>query len=195
MKSLLRVLICSALLLPALASAQQQDGPAEQTAAKKAAAPEKGVKAPVKAGDTVPMFALKEFGGNFVFLKRYCGKSKKNTAVKAVLLDFFATTCAPCVARLPALQALAGQYAAKGLETFLISVDPKPEDVLPAFLKKKEVSLPILTDMYQKTLSNYGFSDVPQTVLIDEDCKAIYVEKPEDKDYSAIIKHLDILLK
>ncbi len=183
------------LLFPLRASAQQPDTSAKQAMSKKAAAPASAVKEPVKAGDMVPMFALRKFGGNFVFLKHSCGKNKKNPAVKAVLLDFFATTCAPCVAQLDELQALAGKYAPKGLETFLISIDTTPEEALPAFFKKKKINLPVLTDMYRKTLSNYGFSAIPQTVLIDGDCKAVYVTKKEDKGYSAIADSLEGLLK
>ncbi|MDO8806322.1 MAG: TlpA disulfide reductase family protein [Elusimicrobiota bacterium] len=153
------------------------------------------MKEAVKAGDTVPMFALRKFGGNFIFLKRYCGKTKNNPAVKAVLLDFFATDCIGCVAQLPELHSLAGKYAPKGLETFLISIDPKPEEVLPDFLKEKNVTLPVLTDMYRKTLVNYGFKTVPQTVLIDGDCKAFYVTKKGDKGYSAFAESLENLLK
>lgn len=152
-------------------------------------------KKPVKKGDTVPMFALREFGGDFVFLKSYCGVNKKKTAVKAVLLDFFATDCAACVAKLGGLQALAGQYEDKGLETFLISIDPKPEEVLPAFIKDKRLGLPVLTDMYRKTLANYGFRTVPQTVLLDGNCEAVYVEKKEEKDLSGLTTSLKTLLK
>lgn len=184
-----------ALVLPLPALAQQPAGPAKRPAAEKAPAPAAALKGPVKAGDTVPMFALRKFGGNFIFLKRYCGKSRKEPAVKAVLLDFFATDCIGCVAQLPELQVLARKFAPKGLETFLISIDPKPEDVLPDFLEEKKITLPVLTDMYRKTLSGYGFTTVPQTVLIDGDCKAVYVTKMGDKGYSAFADSLETLLK
>lgn len=174
-----------AATLPAPAWAQQQNRPAKRAA----------VKEPIKKGDTVPMFALRKFEGDFVFLKNYCGASKKKAAVKAVLLDFFATDCTACVAKLGGLQALAGQYADKGLETFLISIDPKPEEALPPFLREKEVTLPVLTDMYRKTLANYGFHTVPQTVLLDGNCKAVYVAKKEEKDFSGLTARLKTLLK
>ncbi|MBI4802829.1 MAG: TlpA family protein disulfide reductase [Elusimicrobia bacterium] len=194
MKSIFCVVMSLALILPVLASAQQPGGPAKRAVIKKRPLKAAAVKEPVKAGGAVPMFALKKFGGNFIFLKRYCGKSKTNPAVKAVLLDFFATDCIACVAQLDELQAMAGQYA-PGLETFLISIDPKPEEALPAFLKEKKITLTVLTDMYRKTLLNYGFSIVPQTVLIDGECKAVYVTKKEDKGYSAVAARLETLLK
>lgn len=183
------------LAMPAPARAQQPAGPAKRPAAEKAPAPAAAVKGPVKAGDTVPMFALRKFGGNFIFLKRYCGKNRKEPAVKAVLLDFFATDCIGCVEQLPELQVLAGKYATKGLETFLISIDPRPEEVLTDFLEEKKITLPVLTDMYRKTFSSYGFATVPQTVLIDGECRAVYVKKEADKGYSAFRDRLETLLK
>jgi len=176
-----------ALASPVPASAGR---PAAEKRPTKAAA----VKEPVKSGGAVPMFALRKLGGDFVFLKSYCGKGKKHSAVKAVLLDFFATDCTACVAQLPELQELAGKYASKGLETFLISIDPKPEEKLPPFLKEKGISLPVLTDMYRKTLVNYGFATVPQTVLIDGECNAAYVTKKGDTGYSAIADRLEAQL-
>ena len=53
----------------------------------------------------------------------------------------------------------------------------------------------MLTDMYRKTITSYGFHSVPQTVLIDVDCKAVYVAKKEDKDFSDIKAQLNTLLK
>lgn len=181
------------LVIPGLALAQQLGKSPEQDIAPRKAHSAGAKKGPIKAGEAVPMFALKEFGGDFVFLKQYCGKNKKDTAVKAVLLNFFATDCRACVAKFDEFQAMAGKYA-PGLKAFLISVDPKPEEKLPAFLKEKKVGLTVLADMYRKTLSSYGFSTVPQAVLIDRECKAAYVMRKEDKGVSAIADHLAALL-
>lgn len=150
------------------------------------------VKEPLKVGDPAPMFALREFGGDFVFLKRYCGENRGNSEVKAVLLDFFATDCESCVAKLPEIQLLARRHEPK-LKVFLVSIDPKPEAVLPGFLKEKEIALPVLMDLYRKTFVNYGFRAVPQTVLVDKDCKAVYVAGKDDK-ISSIADSLKILL-
>ena len=161
----------------------------------KASTPITVKKKPLKARDSVPLFALKQFGGDFVFLKNYCGPSRKEPAVKAVLLDFFATDCLPCVAKLPGLQALGVKYAAKGLKTILISTDKKPEQVLPGFIAAKNVNLPVLTDLYGKTLSNYGFKSIPQTVLVDSGCKAAYVVEPGEKTPSVLEGHVKTLLE
>lgn len=193
MNYLLRLIILGVLILPGTASGGQPSRSAKRGSQKEPPAPMGVKKEPIKTGETAPMFALKEFGRDFVFLKQYCGDGKKNVLVKAVLLDFFATDCLACVDKLDELHVLAGRYA-PGLKIFLVSIDPKPEETLPAFLKEKNVSLPVLTDMYRKTLSRYGFSTVPQTVLIDGECKAVYVVRQEDKEFSALTDRLRELL-
>lgn len=161
-----------------------------------AAAQPENAKVPVKSGDMAPMVTVKKFRGDkdVVFLKYYCGPDKKDPSVKAVLLDFFSADCPTCGARLSPLQALAKQYASKGLQTFLISVDPRPEEAVPAFLRAKKVGLPVFTDTSRAALSAYGFSGAPQTVLIDKDCKIVYVAKKGSVDYSAVTNHLTAML-
>lgn len=179
-----------ALTFPNIISAQPEGPLKPAKTGKSSSAP----KEPLKEGDTVPMFALHQFEGDFVFLKKYCGKNRKDQAAKAVLLNFFATDCTACVAKLERVHELASKYA-PGLKTFLISIDPKPEEALPVFVKERNVTLPVLTDMYRRTLSNYGFRTVPQTVLIDGNCKAVYLAKKDDKGFSAITARLETLLK
>ena len=190
MKAIFSAAVALTLALSGSVRAQPPGAAAKRNGGKKA--PE--VRQSVKEGDTVPMFALNEFGRDFVFLKKYCGKNRRDPAVKAVLLDFFATDCTACVAKLEGIQALAAEHA-PALKTFLISIDTKPEEALPDFLKEKNITLPVLTDMYRKTLSNFGFRTVPQTVLLDADCKAVYVAKKEDKDLSGLTARLKTLSK
>ena len=175
-------------MLPNAASAQ--DRPQDRAATKKITSPRKE---PLKEGRTAPMFALRQFDGDHVFLKDYCGARRKDQAVKAVLLDFFATDCAGCVAKLEDIHRLAARYS-PGLKTFLISIDPKPEEALPSFLKDRKVTLPVLTDMYRKTLSNYGFRAVPQTLLLDDNCRTVFLAK-KGGGFSGLAVLLDKMMK
>lgn len=184
----MKAIFCAAalaLVFPNIASAQLERPLKESAPA---------ARKQIEEGSIAPMFALHQFEGDFVFLKKYCGKNRKDTATKAVLLNFFATDCTACVAKLGDIHQLAARYA-PGLKTFLISIDPRPEEALPLFTKEKKVTLPVLTDMYRKTLSNYGFRTVPQTVLIDGNCKAVYLAKKDEKGFSGIKTRLENLLK
>ena len=148
---------------------------------------------PVKPGELAPLFMLRDFDGSYISLKNFCDVDDTRTppALRkqktVVILNFFSTICIPCIEELPALQRIYEKYRDKGLKMFLISIDGKPEEVLPQFVKDYNVSVPILLDMYQKTLKKYGFESVPHTILIDKNRKILAVSK-EDKE---IDKKLD----
>ncbi len=58
-------------------------------------------------------------GGQSVSLEDYKGK--------VVLLDFWATWCAPCVKEMPALDKLYKKHAARGLTVLGVSIDEDPK--------------------------------------------------------------------
>ena len=72
--------------------------------------------APARAGDTVaPAFNLKGIDGHAVKLA-----DLKN---RPVIVDFWATWCAPCRASMPHLNELNARYGGKGLAVIGLSVD------------------------------------------------------------------------
>src|SRR5205823_2100118 len=64
-----------------------------------------------------PGFTLKDLNGQSVNLDDYKGK--------VVLLDFWATWCAPCVASMPELQRLHARYAPRGFAVIGIALMKK----------------------------------------------------------------------
>ena len=79
----------------------------------------------LQPGSMAPDLALSPFTGPKTSLAALRGK--------IVLLDFWATSCAPCVKALPRLAALHAQHAAKGFELVSIAM---PSDDLEEFLAK-----------------------------------------------------------
>jgi len=78
------------------------------------------------------------FKGLLPLLKQSDGKIR--------VINFWATWCAPCVKELPYFEEAARTYAEKGVEVILVSLDfPSMwETRLPAFVKKKEISSPVV---------------------------------------------------
>ena len=75
-----------------------------------------------KEGTVVPAFALKDSEGKAVTLAEICqGK-------KYVLIDFWASWCAPCRKEIPHLKKLYADYASDGFEIVSISIDKKESD-------------------------------------------------------------------
>ena len=93
----------------------------------------------VDAGSPAPEFSLKDLSGGEVSLSRHRGH--------VVLLDFWATWCAPCRQSIPELVELQERYRRKGLVVLGVSLDdPRqvPDPSLLAFKKKHRVNYPLL---------------------------------------------------
>ncbi len=98
----------------------------QQAAERRLALSAKGELVPDAAGDTLqynsplinkpaPDFTLEDLHGNKVSLSSYKGK--------AVLINFWATWCAPCKIETPWIIALRNKYSSQGFEVLGISAD------------------------------------------------------------------------
>ncbi len=92
---------------------------------------------------------------------------------RVVLLNFWATWCAPCRTEVPYLVRLASKYKADGLEVAGIAIDSENTEQINGFIKKFNVSYPILLAAPGSALSRQ--KAVPMTLLIDE--KGILAKK------------------
>lgn len=120
----------------------------------------------VYAADAAPDFTLADLGGKKVSLSSLKGK--------VVLLNFWATWCAPCRAEMPALNKLYLDLKEKGLVVLAVSVDDA-EKTVSAYMKQKKFSFPVLMDADKEVaFDSYGVTGLPTTVLIDR--KGLLVE-------------------
>ena len=93
---------------------------------------------------------------------------------RLVLLNFWLTTCQPCLEELPSLLELASRYGNKGMVLVLVSTDKKPK-AIRAFLDKvpRMKSLPpgavIVRDPGAKVAHALGTRKFPETYLIGPD--------------------------
>lgn len=111
-------------------------------------------------GKPAPGFALRDLAGHTVSLADYRGK--------AVLINFWATWCAPCQVEMPWFIALQEKYAAQGFTVLGIDKD-YPEDLpkVPGFAKKMNLNYPVLYGN-RRTWSEYGCCDyLPMSYYID----------------------------
>jgi thiol-disulfide isomerase/thioredoxin len=87
---------------------------------------------------------------------------------KVVLVNFWATWCAPCVSEMPSLDQLQQKM---GKDTFVVlplSVDgPTRAKVVPFYQDKKLTDLGIYFDKGRKAMQALGVSVLPTSILID----------------------------
>jgi thiol-disulfide isomerase/thioredoxin len=89
---------------------------------------------PVKIPEHMPSFSLKSSLGKSTPISAWSGKS--------LVLNFWATWCAPCRREIPLLQALDGKWAAKDIAVVGIAVDHRDEVL--AFANQFKITYPLL---------------------------------------------------
>ena len=85
---------------------------------------------------------------------------------KVVVLNFWATWCAPCVEELPSLVNLQQRMRNKGITVLAVSVD-QDESLYRRFVQDHNVNLLTVRDANQKSNNLYGTFKFPETYIID----------------------------
>jgi thiol-disulfide isomerase/thioredoxin len=159
------VFLCFALILWSGYQHRFVRSPAPSLAQPAAAAqssstdPSDGVSSPL-LNQPAPAFALRDLAGHRLSLADYRGK--------AVLINFWATWCAPCRVEMPWFIALQQKYAPQGFTILGIDSD-YPEDLpkVPDFARKMALNYPVLYSN-QQTEKNYGCCDyLPMSYYVD----------------------------
>lgn len=113
---------------------------------------------PALAADPAPSFRLQSMAGNEVSLADYRGQ--------VVMINFWATWCAPCRQEMPLLEQMHKKY--KPLGFTLLGVNVEPDSTLAAdWLKATPVTFPILFDTQSEVSKLYDVSGMPSTVIVD----------------------------
>ncbi|MXO59394.1 redoxin family protein [Altererythrobacter salegens] len=120
-----------------------------------------------QAGTPLPAVTVTDPSGTTLDLSKAVGKP--------VLLNLWATWCAPCVAEMPLLDELAAERA-DTLRVLTVSEDMKgPELVVPFFKEKKFANLPQWMDQANDLAFGMGGgASLPLTVLYDAEGKEVW---------------------
>lgn len=108
----------------------------------------------------VPAFTVKTLEGKEVSFESLA-------AGKPVLVDFWATWCAPCVKAMPELQRLHQRHAAKGFSVLGISIDEE-HDKAKKFAEKRKLGYPVYLDATATPAwSTFHVRAIPAVFLVD----------------------------
>ncbi len=125
-------------------------------------------------GKLAPNFTLEDLNGKKVSLASYKGRP--------LVVDFWATWCAPCKVEIPWFEKLHDQYAGQGLEILGVSADDLDKDDpakmftekrdIADFATKMHMNYPILIDA-EAVEDLYKLDAFPTTFFIDRNGKVV----------------------
>jgi thiol-disulfide isomerase/thioredoxin len=98
---------------------------------------------------------------------------------KFVIVDVFATWCAPCLVEAELIASHYKKYKDKGLEVIGISLDENKEDLLE-YLDKKPLPWPVIHDSnedpLQRLAMKFGISALPTVLLLNKEGTVVSLE-------------------
>gem|GEM_PF-707933 len=100
---------------------------------------------------------------------------------KTIVLNFWATWCAPCRKEMPSLAELRAQLGGDNFDVVAVATGPKNEPKkIEKFFKKNEVAdLPIYLDPKSKFATDMGVRGLPITVILNAKGQEIWVGDEE----------------
>ena len=92
---------------------------------------------------------------------------------KPLVINFWASWCPPCTDELPYFERLRQTY---GDRIRVVTVDWNEEpSVASAYLRARNLDLPVVSDEQSKIYAAYSLSKVPDTIVLDAQGKVTYV--------------------
>lgn len=95
---------------------------------------------------------------------------------KVLVVNFWATWCAPCQQEMPQLNRLYQKYRSSGFVLLGVNVDDDPSKAAEV-VTKLGVTFPVLLDADKRVSKLYDLNTMPSTVIIDRDGKVRYVHR------------------
>ena len=115
-------------------------------------------------GDTAPAFSVTTDQGRRITPTDFGGR--------VLVLNFWATWCAPCVEEEPSLSEFQKRMAGSGVVVVGVSVDKNPK-LYSEFLKRFAPAFQTVRDPDEGVPNSYGTYKYPETYVIDRNGKVV----------------------
>jgi cytochrome c biogenesis protein CcmG, thiol:disulfide interchange protein DsbE len=137
-------------------------------------------------GKAAPDFTTQTLDGRRVQLTQYRGKP--------VLLNFWATWCAPCQDEMPLIQRASDIYKAQGLIVLAVNYQQTNTSSMKAFLRKVDARFPAVFDPAAQIAGAYGVNvGLPVSVFIDRSGAVSFIQLGQMSD-AVLQQHLHAIL-
>lgn len=113
----------------------------------------------VAIGNRAPDFTLETIDGEKISLKELKGKK--------VVINFWATWCAPCVEELPYFQNITTTWQGADLAILAINLE-ESQSTVNAFLENEQFTFTVLLDSLGAVGKKYEVGSIPKTFFIDD---------------------------
>ena len=121
---------------------------------------------PVEVGSRAPEFAAIDLAtGDSVRLATYQGE--------VVLLNIWATWCAPCREEMPSLQRLHEAFGDQGFRIVAVSIDEAEPEVVRAFQREFALTFTIAQDRSRAIERMYQTTGVPETFVLNREGRIV----------------------
>ncbi len=125
-------------------------------------------------GTPFPQFSLTNVAEETVTNSTFNGR--------AVLYNFWATWCVPCVAEMPALQKLHDKLKDQGFSVVAINIDEASNlEAVKKFVQDNNITFPVLLDPNSTLSPALGLAGYPESFIVDRSGKLLSVYDPENK--------------
>lgn len=118
----------------------------------------------VQEGDRAPNFTISTDSGQRISPRDFGGK--------VLVLNFWATWCAPCVQEAPSLNEFAKMLSGSGVVVLGVSVD-RNEKLYQSFIKRFGLSFQTARDPEENLSALYGTAKFPESYIIDRSGKVV----------------------
>ena len=151
-----------------------------------------GIEACPPALDQEVVRIAKAIGARDLEFRTFEGEelAAKDLLGRIVLVDFWATWCAPCLEELPNLRRIHEELASRGVLILGVSVDQTSDRAqLRTWLRRNEIEWPQVWDnrgVDGQLAKRFGVEAVPRTVVIDRAGRMVAVDLRGDALYTVL---------
>ena len=139
-------------------------------------------------GYLAPDFSLRNLKGNYESLDSFRGQ--------VVVLNFWATWCAPCRVEMPSFEKLYRRYRSEGVAVLAVTLDKNAGPKIKSFVDEYELSFPILLDEKGEVERLYPSMTIPFTYVIDREGRVVArVDGAKNWESNETFEAIEYLLK